>query len=279
MTVTQSEKANAFVALHQRTKPFVIANAFDGCSARMMASLGFEAVATSSWVQAAMLGKHDGATSRAEAIAHAKAIVEATELPVSADLERGFGDKPEDVATTIREAGAIGLVGCSIEDASSDTAKPIYEFDYAIQRIEAAVAAARDLPFKFTLTARTENFVRGINNLDDTIRRLQAFEAAGADVLMAPGLPDLEAIKTVCSSLENPFNYMIGIPGKAFSVEQLAEAGVARISLATSLYATALAATYNAAHEISQSGTFSYVDEPFGIDLGSFLKENSDTPM
>ncbi len=272
MSSSPSEKARAFAALHEQPGLFVIANAFDGCSARMLASIGFEALATSSWVQAALLGKRDGGTTRAEALAHARLIVEATDLPVSADLEKGFGDAPEDVATTIREAAAIGLVGGSIEDATGNPSAPIYDLDDTVRRIDAAVAAARDLPFGFTLTARSENFVRGINNLDDTIQRLQAFEAAGADVLMAPGLPDLEAVRQVCASLKKPFNFMAGIPGKSFSNADLAAAGVKRVSLATSLYTCAMTAAFEAAREIKEDGTFGYIDRQ-SADLNVFLED------
>ena len=273
MSTSQSEKARAFATLHERPGIFVIANAFDGCSTRMLASIGFEALATSSWVQAALLGKRDGSTTRAEALAHATLIVEATDLPVSADLEKGFGDAPEEVATTIRDAATIGLVGGSIEDATGDPATPIYDMDDAVQRVEAAAAAARDLPFKFTLTARNENFVRGVNDLDDTIRRLQAFETAGADVLMAPGLPDLDAVHQVCASLKKPFNFMAGITGKSFTVDDLAAAGVKRVSLATSLYSCAMTATLEAAREIKDHGTFGYTDRPAAVDLNTFLKD------
>ncbi|MEM9840206.1 MAG: isocitrate lyase/phosphoenolpyruvate mutase family protein [Pseudomonadota bacterium] len=268
MPVSQSDKADAFAALHQRAEPFVLANAFDGCSARMLASLGFEAVATSSWVQAAMLGERDGATTSAEAMTHARIIVEATDLPVSADLEKGFGDAPEDAAATIREAGATGLVGGSIEDATGDPDKPVYDFDYAVHRIEAAVAAARELPFEFTLTARTENFVHGMTDLDDTIRRLRAFEAAGADVLMAPGLPSLEAVRTVCGSLTKPFSFMAGIPGASFTVAELSQVGVRRISLGPSLYTHAMTAALDAAREIKAKGSFGYTERT--SPLGKF---------
>ncbi len=271
MSTSQSEKARAFAALHERPDPFVIANVFDGCSARMLAAIGFEALATSSAVQAALLGKRDGGTTRAEALAHAAVIVASTDLPVSADLEKGFGDAPEDVAATIREAAAIGLVGGSIEDATGNPGMPVYDMDDAVRRVEAAVEAARDLPFKFTLTARSENFVCGVDDLDDTIRRLQAFEAAGADVLMAPGLPDLEAVRQVCASLRQPFNFMAGIKGMSFSVADLTAAGVKRVSLATSLYNCAMTAILEAAHEIKGNGTFGYIDRTTAVDLDAFL--------
>ena len=240
----------------------------------MLAALGFEALATSSGVQASLLGKRDGQSTRTEALAHARQIVEATELPVSADLENGYGDTPEEVATTIREAGAIGLVGGSIEDATRNPARPLYDIAYATERVEAAVATARNMSFRFVLTARTENFVRNINDLDDTIRRLQAFEAAGADVLMAPGLPDLDAVKRVCDSLTKPVNFMAGISGKSFTVAELSAVGVTRISLATSLYNVAMGATLEAAREIRERGTFGYLDRSIATsDLNAFLKE------
>ncbi len=274
MPVSQSNKADAFAALHRRADPFVTANAFDGCSARMLASIGFEAIATSSWVHAAMLGKHDGAATHAEAMTHARIIVEATDLPVSADLEKGFGDAPEDVAATIRDAGAIGLVGGSIEDATGDLDKPIYDFDHAVRRVEAAVAALRELPLPFTLTARTENFVHGKTDLNDTIRRLQAFEAAGADVLMAPGLPSLEAVQTVCSSLTKPFSFMAGIPGASFTVAELSRVGVRRISLGPSLYTHAMTAAVDAAREIRAKGSFGYTERTSPLDkFDAFLAD------
>lgn len=273
MSVTQAEKAREFVALHERPGAFVIPNPWDGASARMLASLGYEALATSSGAQAGALGRRDGRVTRAEALAHAKMIVDATDLPVSADLEKGFGDAPGDAAVTIREAGAIGLVGGSIEDASGDPARPIFDIAHATTRIEAAVAAARAHPFKFMLTARTENFVRGITDLDDTIRRLQAFERAGADVLMAPGLPDLEAVRRVCQSLEKPFNFMAGIKGRSPPVADLAGAGVKRVSLATSLYRMAMTAALEAAREVKEKGTLTYIDRSLqSAELNAFLK-------
>ena len=260
MKTSLTSKGQIFAALHTHSEPFVIANVFDAGSAQMMGELGFQALATSSWVQAHMIGKADGRAGREEALAHAKVIVEATELPVSGDLVNGFGDSPDDVAATIRAAGEVGLVGCSIEDASGNTDQPIYERSHAIERIEAAVEAARRLPFEFTLTARTENYMNNIQDLDDTLERLQAFEAAGADVLMAPGLPDLEAVRTICANLNKAVNFMAGIPGKSYSVEALSTAGVQRISLATSLYNVALGAIRSAASEIMDQGTFDYIN-------------------
>ncbi len=273
MPASQTEKAQRFRALHTAPGHFVIANAWDAGSARMLAGLGFPAIASSSGAQAGVLGRRDGMVTRDEALAHCRAIVEATELPVSADLEKGFGDTAEAAADTIRLAGASGLVGGSIEDASGDPRRPLFEASLAAERIAAAVAAARTLPFVFTLTARTENFLRGNPDLDDTIKRLLMFEAAGADVLMAPGLPDLEAVRAVCAAVSRPVNFMAGIPGKSFTVEALAEAGVKRISLATSLYRAAMTGLLSAAREVRERGTFSYLDTSMATpELNAFMQ-------
>jgi 2-methylisocitrate lyase-like PEP mutase family enzyme len=259
--MNREDKARRFRELHAGTAPFVIANAWDGGSARLLAALGFEAIATSSGASAGVLGRVDGRISREEALAQARVIIDATDLPVSADLEKGFGDAPEVVAETIRLAGECGLVGGSIEDASGDPAKPIYDPSLAVERVAAAVAAARSLPFAFTLTARAENYLRGRPDLDDTIRRLQSFERAGADVLFAPGLPDLAAVRTVCAAVSKPVNFMVGIKGKSFTVAELAAAGVKRISLATSLYRAAMTGLYRAAREVKEQGTFGYLED------------------
>jgi 2-methylisocitrate lyase-like PEP mutase family enzyme len=260
MAIPQSDKAARFRALHQGPRAFVIANPWDAGSARLLAGLGFEALATSSGASAGILGKRDGKVTRDEALAQSRAIVEATDLPVSADLEKGFGDAPADAAETIRLAAATGLVGGSIEDATGDKDKPLYDINHAVERVAAAVQAARALAFPFTLTARSENFLRGHPDLDDTIRRLQAYEKAGADVLFAPGLPDLAAVKTVCASLSRPFNFMVGIKGKSFTVAELEAAGVRRISLATSLYRAAMSGLLEAGKEIREKGSFGYLD-------------------
>jgi len=260
MAVSQHDKAVQFRTLHQGRRAFVIANPWDAGSARLLAGLGFQALATSSGAAAGILGRRDGKVTRDEALAQARAIVEATDLPVSADLEKGFGDSPAAAAETIRLAAGVGLVGGSIEDASGDKDKPIYGIEHAVERVAAAAQAARALPFPFTLTARAENFLRGNPDLDDTIRRLQAYEKAGADVLFAPGLPDLAAIKTVCASLSKPFNFMVGIKGKSFSVAELEAAGVRRISLATSLYRAAMSGLLEAAKEVKEKGSFGYLD-------------------
>ena len=221
MTVTQAAKAQQFRALHEAPDTFVVANVWDGGSARMMAALGFAALATSSGASAGLLGRRDGRVTRDEALAQARVICDATDLPVSADLEKGFGDAPEIVAETIRLAAEAGLVGCSIEDATGNQDAPIFELRQATERIAAAAAAARALPFPFTLTGRTENFLRGRPDLDDTIERLKAYEAAGADALMAPGLPDLDSVRAVCGAIGKPFNFMVGIKGKSFTVAAL----------------------------------------------------------
>src|SRR5947209_12529217 len=259
MTTTRADKAKQFHSLHQAPEAFVMANGWDGGSARMVAALGFPALATSSGASARLLGRRDGRVTREEALAQARVICDATDLPVSADLEKGFGDAPEIVAETIRLAAEAGLVGCSIEDASGNPDAPIYEIGQATQRIAAAAAAARALPFPFTLTGRTENFLRGRLDLDDTIRRLKAYEAAGAEALMAPGLPDLEAVRAVCAAVGKPFNFMVGIKGKSFTVAALTGAGVKRISLATSLYRAAMTGLLNAAKEAREHGTFGYI--------------------
>ncbi len=274
ITATQREKAEQFRALHRGPGAFVIANAWDGGSARMLAKLGFPALATSSGASAATLGRLDGQITREEALAQCRSIACTTGLPVSADLEKGFGDTPEAVAETIRLAADQGLVGGSIEDATGDRAKPLYDLGLAAERVAAAAAAARALPFPFVLTARSENFLRGRPDLDDTIRRLQAFERAGADVLFAPGLPDLAAVRAVCSAVSKPVNFMAGIPGKTFAVAELAAAGVKRISLATSLYRAAVTGLLVAAREVKESGTFAYVDHLVTtLELNGFLRD------
>jgi 2-methylisocitrate lyase-like PEP mutase family enzyme len=260
MTVSQRDKGARFRALHGGPGAFVIPNPWDAGSARVLAKLGFVALATSSGAAAGTLGRRDGQVTREEALAHARAIVGATDLPVSADLEKGFGDAPAAAAETIRLAAAAGLVGASIEDATGDPGRPLYDVGLATERVAAAAEAARALPFAFTLSARAENFLRGNPSLDDTITRLQAFERVGADVLFAPGLPDLAAVRTVCAAVSKPVNFMVGIRGKSFSVAELEAAGVKRISLAGSLYRMAMTGLLTAAREVKEKGTFGYLD-------------------
>jgi 2-methylisocitrate lyase-like PEP mutase family enzyme len=265
----QLERATRFRDLHARGT-FVIANCWDGGTARILAALGFPALATSSGASAGTLGRLDGNVSIEESMAQSKIICAATDLPVSADLEKGFGDAPADAAKAIRAAAEVGLVGGSIEDAAGHGGAPIFDIGLATERVAAAVEAARSLAFPFTLTARAENFLHGRPDLDDTIKRLQAYEKAGADVLFAPGLPDLAAVRTVCQSVSRPVNFMVAIRGKSFSVAELAAAGVRRISLATSLYRAAMSGLVDAAREIRESGTFGYIDST--MTSGEFAK-------
>ena len=270
--VTQKEKAERFRKLHEG-RTFVIPNPWDGGSARVLAGLGFQALATSSGACAGTYGRRDGHVTRDEALEHARLICSVTDLPVAADLEKGFGDAPKDAAETIRLAATVGLVGGSIEDATRNPDKPLFDFNVAVERVGAAVEAARRHPFPFMLTARTENFLRGNPDLDDTIKRLQAFEKAGADVLFSPGLPDLAAVKKVCSALMKPFNFMVGIRGKSFGIAELEAAGVRRISLATSLYRAAMSGMVAAATEVKEQGSFGYLDRSVTTpDFYTYLK-------
>jgi 2-methylisocitrate lyase-like PEP mutase family enzyme len=271
---SQRARADRFRALHKGPGPFVIANPWDAGSARVLAGLGFKALATSSGGFAGTMGRRDGAVTRAEALAHARAVCDAVDLPVSADLENGFGHEPADTAETVRLAAQTGLVGCSIEDFTGDMARPLYDIEAAADRVAASAEVAASFGFEFTLTARTESYLRGNPDLDNVIARLLAYEAAGADVLMAPGLPDLAAVKAVCDALSKPFNFMAGMPGKSFSVAQLADAGVRRISLATSLYRAAMSGLVAAAREARESGTFGYVETSIpGPELAGYMRD------
>jgi 2-methylisocitrate lyase-like PEP mutase family enzyme len=260
MVATQNEKATLFRELHDGSGVFVIPNPWDVGSACILAGLGFQALATSSAASASAVGRRDGKLTREEALRHAQLIVEATDLPVSADLENGFGAAPEVVAATIRLAAGVGLVGCTIEDATGDPSSPLYDFRLAVERIAAAAEAAHSVGFPFILTARAHNLLYSTPSLDETINRLQAFEKAGADVLFAPGLPDLAAVRAVCQAVSKPVNFMVGIKGKSFPVGDLAAAGVRRISLATSLYRAAMTGLLDAAREVKDEGHFSFVD-------------------
>ncbi len=258
MTGTQSEKYAAFVALHERPGAFVIPNPWDAGTARILTALGFEALATTSAGFALSIGRRDSSAGlpRAAVLDNARAIVEATHLPVSADLEDGFGAAPETCAETIRLAAAVGLVGGSIEDATGDPDDPIFAFEPAVERVAAACAAARGLPF--VLTARAENFLYGRPDLDDTIRRLRAFAEAGADVVYAPGLPDLQAIRRVCAAVDRPVNVVMGLKPPTFPVAELEAAGVKRISVGGAFARTALGAFVRAAREVREAGTFGF---------------------
>jgi 2-methylisocitrate lyase-like PEP mutase family enzyme len=265
---TQSEKAAIFQALHERKRPFVIGNPWDAGSARILTSLKYEALSTTSAGLAFSLGRKDGtaAVSRAEALANAKSILEATNLPVAADLENGYGDKPEDAAETIRLAAEVGLVGGSIEDATGDQAHPIYEFEHAVERIAAAVEAVKALPFPFMLVARAENYLHGRPDLDDTTRRLQAFEKAGAPVLYAPGLTQPKDIQTICASVTKPVNVLMGLKGAPrLTVTELGELGVRRISIGSGFSRAALTAFLHAAREVVEDGTFVFAEESLNI--------------
>jgi 2-methylisocitrate lyase-like PEP mutase family enzyme len=263
MRATQADKAKTFQALHARAGAFVIPNPWDAGTARILTRFGFEALTTTSAGLAFVLGRHDGdgSVTRDDALANAKAIVNATHLPVAADLENGYGHAPEDAAETIHLAASVGLVGASIEDATGDPARPIYDLAHAAERVAAAAEAAHALPFPFTFVARAENFLHGKPDLENTIRRLQAFERAGADVLYAPGLTKADDIRAVCASVSKPVNVIMGLQGAAFSVSELAALGVRRISIGSALSRAALGAVVRAAKEIQELGTFTFADQ------------------
>ena len=263
---TIADKANAFSALHVPGKPFVIPNPWDAGSARMLAGIGFEALATTSAGFAFTLGLRDGHLTRDQALEHAGEIARSVEVPVSADLENGFADAPEAVAETYRLAAATGIVGASIEDSTGDAEQPIYDFDLAVERVQAAVAAVQSAEFDFTLTARSENFLHGRADLDDTIARLQAFEAAGADVLYAPGLPDLDAVATICTAVSRPVNVLVFGALAQHSVADFADAGAARLSLGSVLARHVLAHLFKAATEMKDQGSFSFASVLGGRD-------------
>jgi len=255
---SQSERAQTFKRLHDRNALFVLPNPWDIGSAKMLAGLGFEALATTSAGFAFSQGKLDriGVMQRDDALQHAKDIVQATNLPVSADLENGYGHTPEEVQKTIFDAAKAGLVGCTIEDTTGLKDKPIYDQAFAIERIAAAVEAVATLDFPFMLTARAENYLHGRPDLDDTIARLQGYERVGADVLYAPGLPDIDTIKSVCDSVTKPVNVVAGIALRGVSTAQLEQCGVRRVSVGSSLARTAIGSMINASKAILEYGTF-----------------------
>lgn len=273
MSLSQSEKAKRFRQLHEGPGAFVIPNPWDPGTARMLVALGYQALATTSAGLAFSLGRRDGErlVTLEEVLGHVRAIVGASDLPVAADLENGFGDAPEVVSETIRLAAVAGLVGGSIEDATGDVQRPIYDHAHAVERVKAAAEVARSLPFPFTLTARAENFLHGRPDLEDTIRRLQAFAEAGADVVYAPGLPNLAAIKEVCAAVApRPVNALIGAAGR--SVAELAEAGVRRISTGSALCRAAFGAFLSAAREMREQGTFTFLEKAVSFaELSSFM--------
>jgi 2-methylisocitrate lyase-like PEP mutase family enzyme len=256
---TQTEKAELFRALHQRPGAFIIPNPWDAGTAKLLAAMGFEALATTSLGLANMLGS--ATVSRDVILENCRAIAQATDLPVNADLENCGADEPKAAAEAIRLAAEAGAVGGSIEDSTGELRRPIYDFALAVERVHAAVEVARSLPIPFTLTARAENLLYGRNDLDDTIRRLQAFEAAGADVLYSPGVPDLATIKTVVSALRKPFNLVMGFADPTLTLDQLSAAGVKRISVGGAMSRVALAAFLRCAREMKDKGSFTYVRE------------------
>jgi len=256
--LTQAEKGRSFRALHERKGAFIIPNPWNPGTAKLLAHVGFEALATTSMGFAFSVGKRDGKVNREEALAHTAAIVAATDLPVSADLENGFGDAPGTAAETIGLAADAGLVGGSIEDATGREDQPIYELKRAAERVQAAVAAAHGLPFPFTLTARAENYLHGRPDLKDTIARLQAYQDAGADVLYAPGLATKEDIATVVRSVDRPVNVVMGLRGVQLSLAELEAIGVKRISVGSALARAALGAFLRGAREMHDHGTFNF---------------------
>jgi 2-methylisocitrate lyase-like PEP mutase family enzyme len=258
-------KGARFRELHEEEGAFIIPNPWDVGTARILAAVGLRALATTSAGMAFSMGVPEGSVAREDTLRHCRTLVAATPLPVSADLEKGFGDDPESVAETIQAAAAIGLAGCSIEDHTGRRDDPIFDFGLAVERIEAAAEACRSLPDDFVLTARCENFLWGRPDLDDTIKRLQAFEAAGAGVLYAPGLGDLGTIRTVCQALRKPVNVVMGLPGSTFGIEELAAVGVKRVSVGSALARLAYGAVVRAAREMASRGSFRFSDEAMGF--------------
>jgi 2-methylisocitrate lyase-like PEP mutase family enzyme len=259
--LTQVEKARVFRSLHERDRAFIIPNPWDTGTARLLAHLGFEALATTSAGYAFSVGRRDNTIDRDEMMAHVSAIASASDLPVSADLGNGFGDAPEIVAETIKLAGSAGLAGGSIEDDTHQPDHPIYELEHAVERVRAAAEVARALPFTFTLTARAENYLVGRPELADTIKRLQAYQEAGADVLYAPGLTSKDDIAAVVRSVDRPVNVLMGLQGGQLSLAELSALGVRRVSVGSALSRAALGAFLRAAREMREHGTFAFAEE------------------
>jgi 2-methylisocitrate lyase-like PEP mutase family enzyme len=271
--LTQAEKGRVFRALHERDHAFIIPNPWEIGSARLLAHLRFEALATTSAGYAFSRGRQDNTIERDEMMAHVSAIAGATDLPVSADLENGFEDAPEEVAETIRLAAGAGVAGCSIEDASQNPDHPIYDHPLAAERILAAAEVVRGLPFTFTLTARAENYLNGRPELDDTIKRLQAYQEAGANVLYAPGLTSREDIASVVRSVDRPVNVLAGLQGVRLSLGDLSALGVRRVSVGSLLSRAAYGAFLRAAQEMREHGTFAFADETVSFgDLSAMFK-------
>lgn len=267
------DKGTVFRRLHELDDVFVIPNPWDIGTARILESMGFKALATTSAGLAFSLGVQEGTVPWEQALSHCQSLVNATSLPVSADLEKGMGDCPESAAQTVKIAAGIGLAGCSLEDHTGIASKPIYDFNLAVERIEAAAKARDALAHDFVITARAENFMWGITDLDETILRLQAFEKAGADVLYAPGLRDITMIKTVCQALTKPVNVVMGLPGEIFSIAELADAGVKRISVGASMARFAYGMFVHAAQEVMVKGTFNYSKDAMGFsELASYFE-------
>jgi 2-methylisocitrate lyase-like PEP mutase family enzyme len=262
---SQSEKAAVFRALHERPGAFIIPNPWDAGTAKLLAALGFEALATTSLGLANMLGRADSVVTRAEVIDNCRAIAAATDLPVNADLENCFAHAPEAAAETIRLAAEAGAVGGSIEDYSGDPANPIYDFDLAVARVRAAADIAHALPVPLLLTARAENLLHGGHDLADAIRRLQAYEAAGADVLYAPGLRNLAEVRHVVGAVRRPFNVVTGWLDPDITAAQLAEAGAKRISVGGALSRLALATFVNAGKAMKEQGSFAWMRQMMPI--------------
>ncbi|HUE24602.1 MAG TPA: isocitrate lyase/phosphoenolpyruvate mutase family protein [Bryobacteraceae bacterium] len=273
MAQTQAEKAQVFRALHAREGTFIIPNPWDAGTARLLAHLGFEALATTSAGCAFSAGQQDNTMDRGQVLAHVAGIAAATGLPVSADLENGFGDEPESVAETIRLAAAAGAVGGSIEDMSRQPGRPIYEREHAAERIRAAAEVVRGLPFPFTLTARAENYLAGKPDLRDTIERLHAYQTAGADVLYAPGLTSKDDIAGLVSAVDRPVNVVMGLRGASLSLADLSAIGVRRVSIGSALSRAALGAFLRAAREMREHGTFGFADEAVSYrDINAMFK-------
>lgn len=273
-SASQLEKGQVFAALHERDRAFIIPNPWDVGTARLLAQLGFEALATTSAGYSFSIGQPDNSVARAGMLRHVASIAAATDLPVSADLENGFGDSPKSVAETFRLAAGAGLVGGSIEDMSRHPGRAIYEFGVAVDRVRAAAEVVRDLPFAFTLTARAENYLAGRPDLGDTIKRLQGYQAAGADVLYAPGIVSKDEIATIVRSVDRPVNVVMGLQGVQLSMAELSAIGVKRISVGSALARAALGAFLRAAREMQEYGTFTFAEQAVGYrDINTMLSQ------